>query len=74
MESKTVYNTIINKYPSKRDLSIKGCWRWLESRRADDGAEGLWRVHDKLYDMKEFINKHPGGKEWLILTEVSVES
>lgn len=70
-ENKDVRLTsILNKYPSFRDDKINGCWRWLEGRRADDNAEGLWRVHDKLYDLKNFVNKHPGGKEWLALTEV----
>lgn len=64
--------TVLNKYPSFRDDKINGCWRWLEGRRADDEAEGLWRVHDKLYDLKTFVKKHPGGKEWLELTEVSL--
>jgi Cytochrome b5-like Heme/Steroid binding domain len=67
---KVAFSTIINKYPTFRDLVFKGCFTWLEGRQADDGAEGLWRVHNKLYDLKEFVNKHPGGKEWLIRTEV----
>lgn len=45
---------------------------WLEGRRLDSGAEGLWRVHDKLYDLTDFISKHPGGKEWIELTQVEV--
>jgi Cytochrome b5-like Heme/Steroid binding domain len=64
------YTTIVNKYPKNRDALFRGCWRWLESRRADDGAEDLWRVHDKLYDLKGFAQKHPGGKEWIVLTKV----
>ncbi|CAH0605493.1 unnamed protein product [Chrysodeixis includens] len=35
----------------------------------DDGAEGLWRIHDKLYDLTSFIKRHPGGEEWLELTK-----
>lgn len=69
-ESQDSSTTVLHKYPSYRDDKINGCWRWLEGRRADDGAEGLWRVHDKLYDLKPFVKKHPGGKEWLELSEV----
>jgi len=25
-------------------------------------------VHDKLYNLERFIDKHPGGKDWLELT------
>lgn len=48
---------------------IKILIRWLDGKRMDDNAEGLWRVHDKLYDLKEFIAIHPGGSEWIKLTE-----
>lgn len=44
--------------------------RWLESRRQDDNAEGLWRVHDTLYDLTDFISLHPGGADWIKLTKV----
>ncbi|CAH1154729.1 unnamed protein product [Phaedon cochleariae] len=42
---------------------------WLEEKKETDGAEGLWRVHNDLYDLSEFIQKHPGGSEWLQLTK-----
>lgn len=61
----------MNKYPSFRDETIKGCWKWLEGRREDDNAEGLWRVHDKLYNLRDFSENHPGGKEWIYLTKVN---
>lgn len=64
------FTTVLKKYPSFRDDKINGCWKWLQGRRADDNAEGLWRVHDKLYNLGSFIDKHPGGREWLELTEV----
>lgn len=69
-KNRVAFTTIVNKYPSFRDDVINGCWKWLEGRRADDNAEGLWRVHDKLYNLKDFVQKHPGGSEWLTLTEV----
>lgn len=67
---KVRFTTILNKYPTFRDDVVNGCWKWLAGRRADDNAEGLWRVHDKLYDLNEFVDHHPGGSEWLTLTEV----
>lgn len=42
----------------------------MASRRNDDNAEGLWRVHDKLYDLNDFIGQHPGGSDWLNFTKV----
>ncbi|CAG9854815.1 unnamed protein product [Phyllotreta striolata] len=42
---------------------------WLEERGETDGAEGLWRIHDKLYDFTSFINYHPGGSDWIVLTK-----
>jgi hypothetical protein len=66
----TKFNTICNKYPTHRDEYVKGCWKWLKGRRADDNAEGLWRVWEKLYDLSGYIEKHPGGREWLILAKV----
>jgi Cytochrome b5-like Heme/Steroid binding domain len=72
MEKKTkeVISSLVRKYPSYRDDKINGCWRWIEGRRVDDKAEGYWRVHDKLYDLTNFIEKHPGGRNWLELTKV----
>ncbi|XP_023014222.2 cytochrome b5-related protein [Leptinotarsa decemlineata] len=42
---------------------------WLEDKKQTDGAEGLWRVHDGIYDLTDFVKKHPGGSEWLELTK-----
>lgn len=65
------YTSILNKYPSHRRDLLNGCWKYMQGRRIDDNAEGLWRVHEKLYDLNEFIGKHPGGEQWLILSKVS---
>lgn len=59
------------KYPSLRDDSLRDPVQWLAGKAMDDGAEGLWRVHDKLYDFTSFMKRHPGGEEWLELTEVT---
>lgn len=48
---------------------INATKRWLEGKRIDDNAEGLWRIHDKLYDVTDFIQRHPGGAEWLEMTK-----
>lgn len=59
------------KYPSLRDHPLKIGTVWLAGKRLDDGAEGLWRIHDGLYDLSTFVDNHPGGKDWLELTKVS---
>ncbi|XP_022825340.1 cytochrome b5-related protein-like [Spodoptera litura] len=57
------------KYPSLRDEGLRDPVQWLAGKAMDDGAEGLWRIHDKLYDLTRFIKRHPGGEEWLELTQ-----
>ncbi|XP_038220070.1 cytochrome b5-related protein-like [Zerene cesonia] len=57
------------KYPSLRDGGFKDPLQWLTGKALDDGAEGLWRIHDKLYDFTSFMKNHPGGEEWLELTK-----
>lgn len=41
----------------------------MDGKRLDDRAEGLWRIHDELYDLTDFIGRHPGGESWLRLTK-----
>ncbi|XP_059471566.1 cytochrome b5-related protein-like [Neocloeon triangulifer] len=57
------------KRPPPRDTSGKGADTWMALRRNVEGAEGLWRIHDKLYDFSKFIAGHPGGEEWLRVTQ-----
>ncbi|KOB71313.1 Desaturase [Operophtera brumata] len=57
------------KYPSLRDGGFKDPVQWLMGKAMDDGAEGLWRVHDGIYDLNDFIQRHPGGAEWLELSK-----
>ncbi len=40
-----------------RDRELTGC------------PEDLWLIHGKLYDLKPFMNSHPGGREWLEWTQ-----
>ena len=56
------------RYPSGRDDPLKSGQGFLEGKKTDDGAEGLWRIKDKLYDLVDWINIHPGGAEWINLT------
>ncbi|KAG5676468.1 hypothetical protein PVAND_006300 [Polypedilum vanderplanki] len=65
----SVFSSISDKYPTYRDTLLKVPFRWLDGKRIDDNAEGLWRVHDKLYDLTDFIERHPGGKDWLEITK-----
>lgn len=60
------------KYPSLRDEGLKHPVQWLAGKALDDGAEGLWRVHDGIYDLNTFMSQHPGGSEWLELSKVYV--
>ncbi|CAK1546130.1 unnamed protein product [Leptosia nina] len=69
LEKKTHVSFPQLKYPSLRDSGFKDPVQWLAGKVLDDGAEGLWRIHDKLYDLTSFIKKHPGGEEWLELTK-----
>ncbi|KAI9028013.1 hypothetical protein DFJ74DRAFT_765980 [Hyaloraphidium curvatum] len=46
--------------------------KWLASRREyNSRAAGLWRIGGGLYDLTDFVDKHPGGAEWLELTRGS---
>ncbi|KAK7068825.1 hypothetical protein SK128_014906 [Halocaridina rubra] len=56
------------KYPTFREQGVKSPDRWLEGKRIDDDIGPYWRVHDKLYDLSSFIEKHPGGRDWLLAT------
>lgn len=35
---------------------------------ADTKGSNLWRVYNKLYDLTDYLDKHPGGRDWLELT------
>ncbi|XP_069167234.1 cytochrome b5-related protein isoform X2 [Procambarus clarkii] len=62
-------NTGFRHYPSGRDLALKTSLTWINGKRKDDDVGPYWRIHDKLYDMTNFIDKHPGGKDWLLVTK-----
>ncbi|XP_039749545.1 cytochrome b5-related protein-like isoform X1 [Pararge aegeria] len=69
IEKKTHVSFPQLKYPSLRDEGFRDYKQWLLGKSMDDGAEGLWRVHDSLYDLGQFVESHPGGGEWLELTK-----
>lgn len=48
---------------------LKSTSHWLSEKRTDDGAEGQWRINNKLYDFINFIQRHPGGEDWLEMTK-----
>lgn len=54
----------------KSNLLDKTTAAWLQNKRNNDGAEELWRIYDGLYDVSDFIKKHPGGRFWLETTKV----
>ncbi|XP_045494027.1 cytochrome b5-related protein-like [Colias croceus] len=56
-------------YPLLRDEEPKSGHGWLAAKRIQDGAEGLWRIHDSLYDLTDLISSHPGGSQWLECTK-----
>lgn len=42
--------------------------QWISGKRVDDNVSPYWRVHNKLYDLTDFLDRHPGGIMWNILT------
>ncbi|KOB71837.1 Desaturase, partial [Operophtera brumata] len=57
------------KYPLLRDTEPKTGHQWLKGKQIQDGAEGLWRIHDGLYDLASFVSSHPGGSQWIECTK-----
>ncbi|XP_045534899.1 cytochrome b5-related protein [Papilio machaon] len=56
-------------YPIYRDKDPKTAYQWLKGKHQLDGAEGLWRIHDSLYDLTDLISSHPGGPQWISITK-----
>lgn len=48
-------------YPTGRNHLLKSSQMWINGKRIDDDVGPYWRVHDKLYELTDFIDKHPGG-------------
>ncbi|XP_043250834.1 cytochrome b5-related protein [Colletes gigas] len=58
----------LKPFPERHD-KFKTPRAFLEGRSKIDGAEGLWRIRDRLYDLETFAKFHPGGEEWIRLTK-----
>lgn len=42
----------------------------MDAKRDDDNVDdGLWRIQNTIYDLTDFIDKHPGGPSWLRMTK-----
>ncbi|KAG6444172.1 cytochrome b5-related protein [Manduca sexta] len=57
------------KYPNNRIDEPRTPQMWLHEKQLQDGAEGLWRIHDDLYNFTDFIKSHPGGSQWIECTK-----
>ncbi|KAG4071127.1 hypothetical protein HA402_014395 [Bradysia odoriphaga] len=66
----TLNSTFLNlKSSSLRGVPFPNIFNWLKVKRHDDNLGPYWRVHNKLYDLNDFIAKHPGGADWLQFTK-----
>lgn len=41
--------------------------RSVVSSQKEDTTSMLWTIHGELYDLSEFVDRHPGGKESILL-------
>ncbi|XP_060522312.1 cytochrome b5-related protein-like [Cylas formicarius] len=55
--------------PPPRRSQLTTVYMWLEDKKEIDNAEGLWRIHDGIYDFTDFVKSHPGGSDWLTLSK-----
>ena len=61
--------------PTHRDDFLwKSGTQWLKAKVIDDDCEGLWRIHDDLYDLTGWEKHHPGRSELFCLTILSRKS
>ncbi|XP_072161439.1 cytochrome b5-related protein [Bemisia tabaci] len=44
-------------------------WKMNNGKKTMHSHERLWRIHDGLYDLSGYIDKHPGGRQWLEITK-----
>ena len=58
-----------DKYFHNRDIfTWKFATQWLKAKRHEDDCEGLWRIHDDLYDLSGWEKHHPGDKITTVFT------
>lgn len=58
--------------PSRGIKSSSDIWTKEKAERDSElwgNREGLWVVENKVYDLTEFVGKHPGGSQWIELTK-----
>lgn len=61
----SIVTGISSKFPTYRKAKLITAYSWLSGKVEDDETEGLWRIHNTLYDFTEFIDRHPGGSFWI---------
>ena len=62
-ESKNINEDPGDLYFHNRDSFFwKFATQWLKAKRIEDDCEGLWRIHDDLYDLSGWEKNHPGSK------------
>ncbi|KAB7500081.1 Cytochrome b5-related protein [Armadillidium nasatum] len=64
-EEGLVVTSGIRKFPTNRNSILKNPEYWLDGKREVDEVFPYWRIHNKLYDLTDFISKHPGGAFWI---------
>lgn len=53
--------------PTNRGKPLLSASGWLAAKRVDDRTDGLWRIHDNLYDLTSF--QHPGGEFFINMSK-----
>ena len=62
-QSKNINDDPGDLYFYNRDSFLwKFATQWLKAKRIDDDCEGLWRIHDDLYDLSGWEKNHPGSR------------
>jgi len=64
-------NLYVPIQPRRRKFGISA-EEYHEMRQREDGAQGLWRIYDRIYDLSNFARSHPGGEHWIKLTKVYI--
>ena len=64
------------KVPKNRERNLHTPLTWICDKRLTDRDADvpphLWRIHDGLYDLSRWLHKHPGGAEWLEISQVLI--
>ena len=50
-------------FHNRDSFSWKFATQWLKAKRIEDDCEGLWRIHDDLYDLSGWEKNHPGSEK-----------